>query len=401
LLSAASVRQEHARWTDFRCEMAPPSTNCDGQTALLPATVVVDPSGGRHEGDSKVKTRKLRVGMIGAGGISRVHCEGWSKLADCQVVAIMDIRQEAARQRAEQFQIPSVEATARRLIARKDIDAIDVVVPNKFHEPYTVAALQAGKHVLCEKPLALTARQVDAMIAAAEKSRKKLMCAQHERFAASSIALKEYLTKHPLGEVYYARAWYNRRRLLPVKPGFMYKKYSGGGCCIDIGVHILDLALWLMDNFEPVSVTGIGLTKLAKRPDAWSEWGQIDRKNIDVEDFAAGMIRMANGAALTLECSFMLNQKPKAEQRIDLFGVRAGAKWPECEYYDHTSHDYVDTKIEIRGKGEPAHHAELRAFAEAVMGDRPVPVQPRQSRAVVAILEGLYKSDRRGKEVRI
>jgi len=227
------------------------------------------------------------------------------------------------------------------------------------------------------------------------------MCAQHQRFAASSIALKQYLAKHPLGEVYYAQAWYNRRRLLPARPGFMYKKNSGGGCCIDIGVHILDLALWLMDNFEPVCVTGVSLTKLAKRRDAWSEWGRIDKRNIDVEDFAAGMVRMANGATLMLECSFMLNQKSRVEQRIDLFGVEAGAKWPECEYYDHTSHDYVDTKIEIRGKGEPAHHAEIRAFAEAVMGGRPVPVPPEQSRAVVAILEGLYKSHQRGKQVRL
>ena len=348
-----------------------------------------------------MKDRKLRVGMIGAGGISRVHCEGWKKLADCELVAITDIRQDAAKKRAEEFQIPDVETTGRRLLARKDIDVVDVVVPNKFHRLYTVAALQAGKHVLCEKPLALAAVEVDAMIAAAAKCRRKLMCAQHQRFQLNSVALKEYLTRHPVGQVYYARAWYNRRRLLPCTPGFMYKKNSGGGCCIDIGVHILDLALWLMDNFKPVSVAGIAVTKLAKRPDAWSEWGQIDKKGLDVEDFASGMIRMADGAVLMLECSFMLNQKPKVDERIDIFGTAAGARWPECEYYDHTSHDYADTKIEIRGKGQPAHHEEIRAFAEAVMDGREVPVPPWQSRAVIAILEGLYKSQQIGREVKI
>jgi predicted dehydrogenase len=348
-----------------------------------------------------VKQRKLRVGMIGAGGISRVHCEGWKRLKDCELVAITDLRPAAAQKRAKEFEIPSVEDNGRRLVARKDIDAVDIVVPNMFHKSYTIAAHRAGKHVLCEKPLALKARDVDAMIAAAAKAKRKLMCAQHQRFAASSVSLKEYITKRPLGEIYYARTWVNRRRFLPCTPGFMYKKNSGGGCCIDIGVHALDLVLHFMDNFEPVSVTGVSVTKLAKRPDAWSEWGKIDKRNLDVEDFATGLIRFANGAALSLECSFMLNQGPRTDARIDLFGTNAGAKWPDCEYYEHTSKDYVNAKIEVRETGEAAHHAEIRCFAEAVMAGRPVPVPPEQTRAVIAILQGLYKSQQTGREVRL
>ena len=347
-----------------------------------------------------VKKRKLRIGMIGAGGISGIHCQGWKRLEDCELLAIADVRKDAAVKRAEEFHIGTVEADGKRLLARKDIDVVDIVVPNRFHKDYAVAALRAGKHVLCEKPLALTAREVDAMIAAAAKSRRKLMCAQHERFQPKSLALKQYITRHPLGEIYYARAWYNRRRLLPCTPGFMYKSNSGGGCCIDIGVHVLDLALHLMDNFQPVSVSGVAVTKLARQPDSWSEWGRIDRKGIDVEDFAAGMVRFANGAALSLECSFMLNQGPKTDGRVDLFGTAAGAKWPECEYYCHTSRDYVDTKIDVRD-GLGGHAAEIEAFAEAVMADAPVPVAPEQSRAVIAILEALYRSQRTGRESRI
>ena len=348
-----------------------------------------------------MKQRKLRVGVIGAGGISGLHCGGWKRLDFCELVAITDIRPGAARKRAEEFDIPSVETTGKGLLRRKDIDLVDIVVPNMFHREYTVAALRAGKHVLCEKPLALKARDVDAMIAASKKARRKLMCAQHQRFSPASTSLKEYIATHPLGEIYYARTWINRRRLLPCTPGFMYKKNSGGGACIDIGVHALDLVLHFMENFEPVSVTGISVTKLAKRKDAWSEWGRIDKKNIDVEDFAAGLIRFADGAALSLECSFMLNQKPHTDMRIDLFGTRAGAKWPECEYYDHTSKDYVDTAIRVRDTGEKAHHAEIRCFAEAVLGNDPVPVPPEQTRAVIAILEGLYKSQQTQREVRL
>ncbi|MCL2701080.1 MAG: Gfo/Idh/MocA family oxidoreductase [Phycisphaerae bacterium] len=344
---------------------------------------------------------KLRVGMIGAGGISKIHCEGWAALPECELVAITDINHDAAAARAAEFKIDVVERKVADLLGRDDIDVVDIVTPNMFHKAQTIAALAAGKHVLCEKPLALTARDVDAMIAAAAKAKKKLMCAQHMRFQADSRAVKQYITKHSLGEIYYARAWYNRRRFLPCTPGFMYKRNSGGGCCIDVGVHVLDLTLHLMDNFEPVSVTGAMGTKLAKRPDSWSEWGQIDRKNIDVEDFAAGMIRFKNGAALSLECSFMLNMKPKGEFRVDLFGTEAGASWPECEVYDHTASDYVDTKISVRPSKAAPHHEEIRAFAQAVLTDSPVPVPPQQSRAVIAILEGLYKSQKTGKEVRL
>ena len=350
-----------------------------------------------------MKKRKLRIGMIGAGGISKIHCEGWTRLDDCELVAVTDINPDASAARAGEFNIPNVDDTARKLLARKEIDVIDVVTPNRFHKGQTIAALRAGKHVLCEKPLALTPREVDAMIAAAEKGRKKLMCAQHQRFMDNSKAMKEYITAKSLGEVYYARAWYNRRRALPTTRGFLLSENSGGGCCIDVGVHVLDLALHLMDNFEPVSVTGVAVTKIAKQKSAWSEfdWGYYDKRKLDVEDFAAGMVRFANGAALTLECSFMLNQKPRAEQRIALFGTRAGIAWPECEVYDTLSRDYVDVSINVRDSGRQAHHEEIRVFAEAIMGNKPVPVPPRQSRAVMAILDGLYRSQKSGREVKL
>jgi len=350
-----------------------------------------------------VKSRRLRIGIIGAGGISGIHCEGWKKLKDCELVAVTDINLKAARARAAEFSIPAVERTGRALLARKDIDTVDIVTPNRFHKVYTVAALRAGKHVLCEKPLALTVAEVDTMIAAAAKARRKLMCAQHMRFQDDAVALKGYLHRHPLGEVYYARAWCNRRRLLPTTAGFIFRKNAGGGACIDVGVHLLDLAMHLMDNFRPASVCGVSVCKLARRKETWSEWnwGLFDKKRLDVEDFAAGLVRFADGAVLSLECSWMLNQKSRAEQRIDLFGTRAGAKWPECEYYDHTDNGFADTVIDVRKSGAEPHCRAIRAFAEAVMGGRPVPVLPEQSRAVISVLAALYRSQKLHREVKV
>lgn len=346
-----------------------------------------------------MSNRKLRVGLIGAGNISEIHCKGWKLLPDVELVAVTDANFEAAAKKAAEHNIASVEESAEALIARDDIDAVDILVPNRFHKPYTVAALQSGKHVLCEKPLALTVAEVDEMIAAADKADKKLMCAQMLRFQTDSIAMKEYLTRRPLGQVYYARAWFNRRRLLPCTPGFMYKRNSGGGCCIDVGVHVLDLALHLMDNFSPTSVSGTAGTMLARHVDAWSEWGTIDKIGIDVEDFAAALVRFANGATLTLECSFMLNMKAHTENRISLFGTEAGAVWPDMEYFEHTANGYVDTKIATRPSTQQPHFEEIAQFASCVLNDTPVPVPPQQSRAVIAILEGLYRSQEAGKEV--
>lgn len=348
------------------------------------------------------KKRKLRIGILGAGGISGVHCQAWSKLRECELVAITDINIAAAKARAAEFDIPDVVADTNGLISRKDIDVIDVVVPNRFHKKFTVAALKSGKHVLCEKPFALTAKDVDAMIAAGDKAGKKLMCAQHMRFLPAATVLKDHVSKSKIGEIYYARAWFNRRRRLPTTRGFLLKENSGGGSCIDVGVHILDLTMHLMDNFKPVSVTGISVTKLAKAKDAWSEWdwGYYDKRRLDVEDFAAGLIRFENGTALSLECSFMLHQAAQVEKRIDLFGTKGGAKWPEGQFFSDKPGEYINNQLIIPATGD-GYLAEIRSFTDAILKNKPVPVKPIETRAVIAVIEGLYKSQALGREVKL
>jgi predicted dehydrogenase len=343
--------------------------------------------------------------MIGCGGISGIHFKGWGMVDNADVVACTDMQREAAENRAEEFNVGDVEESVESLLKRKDIDIVDICTANRSHKPLTVQALQAGKHVLVEKPMALTAREVDEMIAAAAKAKRQVMCAQHMRFGHQARAMKDAISsrRYDLGEVYYTRAWYNRRRQLPWGESFIYQRTSGGGPCIDVGVHILDLAMHLMDNFEPVSVTGIAVNKLAKQSGTWSEfnWGCEDKKGMDVEDFAAGFVRFKNGAALSLECSFMLNMKENAVGKVDLFGTKRGASHPAGEIYDHTKNDYVDVTIRAREVGPGNHPAEIIAFADAITRGKPVPVPPQQSRAVMAVLEGLYKSAKTGKEVKL
>jgi predicted dehydrogenase len=347
---------------------------------------------------------KLRVGLIGCGGISGVHIDGWKRLnPECQIVACADPIEERRNQRGEQIGLPKemrFPYLSDILKAGVKLDAIDCCASNAAHAPVTIEALDAGIHVLCEKPLAMNPQQVRDMIAARDRAKTKiLMTAQHMRFQNNSVRLSEYLKGGALGEVYYARAQFLRRRFLPTRIGFIDKSISGGGPCIDIGVHILDLTLHLMGHPEPVSVTGIAPQKLAKRNDIRGWWGEWDREKITVEDFAAGMVRFKNGAALTLEVSWLANMREPEATKISLFGTDAGAEWPELDVFSESAGSTTDTKLRFADDGVGGHQKEIAAFADAVLTGKPSPVPAEQSLNVIRILEGLYRSHESGREV--
>jgi predicted dehydrogenase len=240
------------------------------------------------------------------------------------------------------------------------------------------------------------------MIAARDKSKGKiLMTAQNMRFQNNSAHLKEYVGGGALGEVYYARAHLLRRRFLPARIGFIDKNISGGGPCIDIGVHILDLTLHLMGQPEPVSVTGITPQKLAKRTDIRGWWGEWDRDKITVEDFAAGFVRFKNGAALSLECSWLANIKEPEYAKITLMGTEAGCEWPELTIHGERAGSTTDTQLAFPDDRVGGHQKEIAAFAEAILTQKPSPVPAEQSLNVIRILDGLYRSHETGREVTV
>ncbi|MBN2448893.1 MAG: Gfo/Idh/MocA family oxidoreductase [Lentisphaeria bacterium] len=349
-------------------------------------------------------TAKLKVGLVGCGGISRVHFNGWDRLyPECEVTAICDILPAALERRGGEFEIPREQwyLDHRDMLRNADIDAVDVCVPNGVHAEIAINALKAGKHVICEKPLAPTPAEIRRMIAARDKAGKILMTAQHQRFERSSQNLKAYLDTGALGEVYYCRAHFLRRRFLPVRPSFITKGESGGGPCIDIGVHILDLALHFMGFPEPVSVSGITPCKLGKRKDIRGWWGEWDRERMSVEDFAAGFVRFADGSALSLECSWLLNIREREYQRIVLCGTEAGAEWPALTVHGETAGCLTDSQLAFPDDRADGHHTELLAFARAILKGEPSPVPSEDSLKVLRILDGLYRSFEMGKEVKV
>ncbi|CAN5758472.1 Gfo/Idh/MocA family oxidoreductase [soil metagenome] len=349
--------------------------------------------------------KTLKVGVIGVGGIAKTHMPGWAASTDAEVVAGSDVFDSALQSWGLQHGVQKLSTNAADIINDPDIDIIDVCTPNMYHSELVVAALNAGKNVICEKPLAPTPEGIHKMIEARDKSGKLLMTAQHFRFQGSSQAMKREIDAGALGDIYHARSWMIRRGWIPARPGFVYKKNSGGGPCIDIGVHILDLTLWFMGNPKPISITGVAKAPLAKHEGAFSQWGLVPvPKDMDVEDFASAFVRFDNGATLILEVSWLMHHNTEGEDmQMWLYGTEGGSHWPKSEILatNYKTQQFTNTQLKlIADKMEP-HALECVEFARCVAEGRPSPVPAEQSLQVMTILDGIYRSQEAGREIRL
>ena len=355
-----------------------------------------------------MKNQRLKVGCIGAGTVFFRHATGWAESDKAELVAISDPDIDALDRQGDAYDIGRRYREPAELLADPDIDIVDICAPNGFHADYAVAALEAGKHVICQKPLAPTSAEIRRIVAARDKAGKLVMTAQQYRFASVSQALKATIDAGRIGRIYHARCWYLRRAGLPVRTGLIYKRNSGGGVCIDIGVHVLDLALWLMGNPKPVTVTGTAPAILATHPDARGQRGAPIPEDIDVEDFAAGFVRFENGATLSIEVSWLLHHSPDPDKRIWVYGTEGGVVFPDgtLHHADSRSGQLLDTRITPRGDShgeydQAAYSAAFDAFAAAVLAGGESPAPPEQSLQVQSILEGIYRSHESGSEVRL
>ena len=345
----------------------------------------------------------LKVGVIGVGGIARVHMPGWAASEHAEVIAGCDIDENVLRRWGQEHGIQRLTTKAEELFSDPDIDIIDIITPNMYHAPLAIAAMEAGKHVICEKPLAPTPADILRMIEARDRTGKMLMTAQHFRFKGSSRALKAEIDAGALGDIYHARSWMLRRDGLPVRPGFILKQHSGGGATIDIGVHILDLTLWMMGSPKPVSVTGVARTELAKQPGAFSRWGDIPQE-IDVEECAIAYVRFENGATLVLEISWLLHHNTQGEDmQMWLYGKEGGSLWPACEIYttSYETRQHYNRILQKTADAIEPHALECMEFAQALVDGAPSPVPAEQSLQVMTILDGIYRSQQTGREVRL
>ena len=257
--------------------------------------------------------KKLKIGIIGAGGIVMwSHLPGYANMDNVEIVAICDIKIEKAKAMAEKYNIPQIFENYKDLLALPELDAVDICTPNYLHSIIAVEALERGLHVFCEKPDAVSVSEVEKMQAAAEKSGKVLMVMRNNRYMPISSFTKKYIADGNMGEIYAARCGWQRRRGIPGKGGwFTTKEQSGGGPLIDLGVHMIDLTMWLMGSPKPVAVTGCTYCKFADTDVSDSTESKFGEKSssgtFDVEDLAMGFIRFENGACLQIEFSWASN----------------------------------------------------------------------------------------------
>ena len=359
---------------------------------------------------------KVRIGIIGCGGIANAkHMPALKKISQVEMVAFCDIIEERAEKAAKEYGVEgaAVYTDYKQLIARKDIDVVHVLTPNKQHSFITVDALEAGKHVMCEKPMAINSAEAKKMLDAAKRTGKKLTIGYQSRFRPDSMYLKKMCEAGELGEIYYAKAQAVRRRAVPTWGVFLDAENQGGGPLIDIGTHALDLTLWEMNNYEPEMVVGTTYRKLADNENAANDWGPWDPKKFTVEDSAFGFIKMKNGATISLEASWALNTLLTNEAKTVLCGDKGGADMMgengglriNGEKFSKT---YVlEPNLKAGGAaffegvaGGSAAEIEARMWIDHVMDDsKPLITKPEQAYVVTQILEAIYTSAATGKPV--
>lgn len=348
--------------------------------------------------------KKVKVGLIGTGGIARgCHIPGFKSVPDeCEIVWACDVDSALAASVAAEHGIPKQTGDYHDVLNDPEVDAVAITTPNKFHMQPTVDALNAGKHVLCEKPLAMNAEEAKVMCRAARDNGKILQVALQMRFGGGAKFLKDYIDKGHMGDIYYARAQALRRRGVPHWGVFIDKEKQGGGPLVDIGVHILDLTLSLMGYPKPLSASGKTWDTLGKNPEIVNPWGEYDRSKFTVEDMAVGFIRFENGAVVTLESSFMANIKEDLF-RTELFGTKSGALLKAggddpLEIYTEVDRQLFDMKPRNVRDVPSQHTAEIQAFVKAVREGGPSPVPGEQGLILNAVFDALYKSTETGRE---
>ena len=355
--------------------------------------------------------KRFRVGIIGCGGIANAkHMPSIKAVGKADMVAFCDIVEEKAVKAAQDFGAPGAKVYTdyRELLKDGSIDVVHVCTPNRSHAQISIDALEAGKHVMCEKPMAKTAADARAMVEAAKRTGKKLTIGYQHRAKSEAIYLKKVIERGDLGEIYYAHAYAIRRRGTPNWGVFLNEYEQGGGPLIDIATHSLDLTLYLMDNYEPRMVVGTSYKKV-ENPQEGNPWGGWPEGANTMEDAAFGFIVMKNGATINLESSWALNTiEPVPEGSVQLCGTKAGAQIKNGISINKAEFGrLVDIKPDMsaggvsffEGVGSSAPITEQLRWYKALEEDTDPVVKPEQACVVSEILEAIYTSARTGKPV--
>lgn len=341
---------------------------------------------------------KLRMGVIGVGGIAQNrHIPTFLKMSDkVEIVAISDVNEATAKMVGEKFGIPKVCAHYADMFGY--VDAVTICTPNKFHAEITIAALEAGLHVFCEKPMAMRPDECEAMIAASKAAGKKLAIAYHYRFMKESVAAKRLVMEDEIGRPMVARAKGIRRRKVPGWGVFTNKELQGGGSLIDYGCHLLDLSLWLLGNPKPVEVMGTTYNVLSKMPGQVNQWGSFNHETFEVDDHVTAYIKFEGGASMLFETSWSANVKGD-EESVSISGQSGGVDLFPFHVNQMKHGMLLNTEADwVPGEDDPSLPQALN-FVNSCLGLEELVVKPEEAMQTSLIIDAIYRSSETGKSV--
>jgi predicted dehydrogenase len=339
----------------------------------------------------------LRVGVVGTGFIGLTHIGVYNKMPEYEITAVCDVLEGALERGKDASGAKGLEEY-EKLVARSDVDVVAVCTPNDLHAPVAVAALEAGKHVFLEKPMAYDAAAARDVIAARDSSGKKVQIGVCQRFRGDAQTIKQHIEAGELGRIYFAKCGYLRRSGIPgMGSWFTTRARSGHGPIVDLGVHALDLTMWLIDNFEPTTVSACSYAEFGPRGLGGGDWGTPEPGGpFDVEDLAAALIGFDNGATVFLEVSWAAHVGA-GQFYSTLMGDKAGADLSPATIYTDEMGKPVDKKL--TAPDVDVMVAEHEHFHAAIVNDTDPMPTAEQGLAVQAVLDAIGESAKQGTSV--
>jgi len=347
--------------------------------------------------------KKIRIALIGSGGIAHSHLGGINEYKNAEVVIACDVNEEAAKKFAEKHDIKDYTTDIDAVMADKTIDAVTIATPPAFHAPIALKALKAGKHVHTDKPFAMNAQEAEEVVNLAKEKGLIFMVGMNQRYTSEGQTAKRIVEKGTLGEIYHAKALWKRRDLIPGGAGgwFHNKNIAGGGAMLDIGVHLLDLCMYVIDNFRPVSVSGAVYTKFGQYGGlkTTSKAAMVEPE-FSVDDYSFALIKMENGSTIQLEATWAEFMEQKEYSNIELKGTDAGLNLRPMKLFKcgkDGSYNVIEP-ASFEGKGN-IKKGRTYNWLEAIDGKAEVLCKPEQSLAIQKIIDAIYESSKTGREV--
>jgi predicted dehydrogenase len=349
---------------------------------------------------------KIRIGIVGAGNISKAHLDGYMAKAEAEVVAICDINEERAKVRAKEYSIPKIYTDYKEMMKDKDIDAVSVCTWNSTHAKISIEALNNGKNVLCEKPLCISVNEALEIEDAVKRSNKIFQVGFVRRYDVRTKMFKEFVDNGDLGDIYYAKTTCMRRY---GNPGgwFADVERSGGGPVIDLGVHFIDLCWYLMGRPKLKSVSANVYNKLGNRKNikylSAYKASDFDSDKNTVEDAANALVRFENGASMFVDVSYDVHGIENEELSVKLYGTKGGIV---IEPNLHIITEKYNTILNIKPQMDSesfnwldSFGAEMAAFVDACLNNGTTLSPIESGVEVMKLLCAIYESAAIGKEI--